>query len=600
MTQRPVDSTPDDFTINLPTFSLELSLTSLGVRERQPVVWDTLDSKPVWNPDSLPGIQIAITLERGVLELELNASSLWSDDVAFELRVHLQEGIIPESLFWASYLGRLVQRSSLDDVVGVFYGAGKPASWSDIKDSELRLSIPMAVLCAANRKWLIGSDPEFSTSIRLEHVDGQSVLVYGWTWLAAAGQHSLERRRFLLQPIADERTALDKWFELATPEIPAGPTWLHDIAFQNYDFLSKDGQGWYQDIDAACTWIAPEDRHRVLFCLHGWYDEVGAYCFDTTTRMLKQSWLAFPHVNHPDVLAKSVTATDTKLSSDGYSYRNLERYQPVQMDWIKIRDRLDYAKQRGFRTAFYLMTGLQASGDKTRHVAEGTGLELDGHLWTGPDAVGATYVRNPLNPQVQKDVLDYLAALLEQVGDLVDALAYDEAYYIPFGTLGPAKTRGYADRAQAHLLRDMTAMCHRCNPNIALLTADLLGYPALEQQAFPYSLFADGIYQDSHGHPQTWSAVRFPAWRNVAWGCNWAPITNLELIRYGVLAHDATIAWGNGCFGDDTGLAEINEVTRKKLLSLWQSRMRQARSRTLPIARQVYAGTTGMSEANGG
>ena len=149
------------------------------------------------------------------------------------------------------------------------------------------------------------------------------------------------------------------------------------------------------------------------------------------------------------------------------------------------------------------------------------------------------------------------------------------------------KTRGYADRAQAHLLRDMTAMCHRCNPNIALLTADLLGYPALEQQAFPYSLFADGIYQDSHGHPQTWSAVRFPAWRNVAWGCNWAPITNLELISYGVLAHDATIAWGNGCFGDDTGLAEINEVTRKKLLSLWQSRMRQARSRTLPIARQV-------------
>ncbi len=185
---------PDDLAINGATFSVELSLTSLEVRERKPVVWNTLNSKFVWNPDSLPGTQIGITLEQGVLELELTASSVWRDDVAFEVRIQLSEGIIPESLFWASYFGRLVQRSSVDDVVGVFYGAGKPASWSDPEDSKLRLSLPMAVLCARDQQWLIGTDPEFSSSIRLEHVDGQPVLVYGWTWLAAAGQHTLERR----------------------------------------------------------------------------------------------------------------------------------------------------------------------------------------------------------------------------------------------------------------------------------------------------------------------------------------------------------------------------------------------------------------------
>lgn len=332
----------------------------------------------------MPGTQIAITAGQGVLELELTASSVWRNDVTAEVRLYLGSAIVPQDVFWASSLGRLVQRSSSEDVVGVFYGAGKPAVWSETKESEPRLSLPMAVLCAEDQKWLIGTDPEFSSSIRIEHLDGQAVLVYGWTWLAAAERHSLERRRLLLQPVADERTALDQWFSLATPEIPVGPAWLHEIALQNYDDLSKDGQGWYRDIDAACTWIAPADRHKVLFCLHGWYDEVGAYCFDATTRTLKQSWLAFPHVNHPDVLARSVTTSNTQLAPDGYSYRNLERYRPVQMDWAGLRDRLAYARERGFKTAFYLMTGLQASGHQATRVAEGTGLELDGHLWTGP------------------------------------------------------------------------------------------------------------------------------------------------------------------------------------------------------------------------
>ena len=43
---------PGDFAIDTPMFSVELSLTSSGVRDHQPVVWDTLGTKFVWNPDS--------------------------------------------------------------------------------------------------------------------------------------------------------------------------------------------------------------------------------------------------------------------------------------------------------------------------------------------------------------------------------------------------------------------------------------------------------------------------------------------------------------------------------------------------------------------
>ena len=103
---------PDYFAINSPPFSVELSLTSLGVRERQPVVWDTLNSEFAWNPDSLPGTQIAINAGQGVLELELSASSVWRDDVTAEVRIYLGSAIVPQDVLWASSLGRLVQRSS--------------------------------------------------------------------------------------------------------------------------------------------------------------------------------------------------------------------------------------------------------------------------------------------------------------------------------------------------------------------------------------------------------------------------------------------------------------------------------------------------------
>ena len=43
--------------------------------------------------------------------------------------------------------------------------------------------------------------------------------------------------------------------------------------------------------------IPPANRRQVFLCLHGWYDWVGRYSFDATTRKLDTSWTAFGRYN---------------------------------------------------------------------------------------------------------------------------------------------------------------------------------------------------------------------------------------------------------------------------------------------------------------
>ena len=53
--------------------------------------------------------------------------------------------------------------------------------------------------------------------------------------------------------------------------MPRGPSWLHDIAWQHYDFLSHAGKGWFEDIDVLTAALPPEDHPRVMFTLHGFF-----------------------------------------------------------------------------------------------------------------------------------------------------------------------------------------------------------------------------------------------------------------------------------------------------------------------------------------
>ena len=90
-----------------------------------------------------------------------------------------------------------------------------------------------------------------------------------------------------------EDNAIATFYREALGEVAAGPAWLHDIALVDYDFMSDEGNGWFRDIEALNAAIPRALRHHVFLCLHGWYDWVGRYCFDSATHKLDDSWKTF-------------------------------------------------------------------------------------------------------------------------------------------------------------------------------------------------------------------------------------------------------------------------------------------------------------------
>lgn len=500
----------------------------------------------------------------GYIEITLASDSAWEQDISVVATLPMATGSEIAHANWPSYRGNLDRHRVDSAQTYEFRGPG----WNSANDDAHRFGIPALLLESDEGIVLVGADPSYS--VEIGHDDGAAEVELAWTYRAAAGIHERATRRLVWAPASSVPEALDMWFSLATPDVPAGPQWLHDIAWQHYDFMSKDGRGWFADIDAMCDLVEPEHRGRVAFTLHGWYDTVGRYCLDRDTGQLDEHWTVFPFINDPR-LDLGDYVPEIGNQPRGYKFRNMDDYRPLPMDWDEVRQRIEYAKSRGFRVPFYLITGLMDLGNAAEHAAAGDGLLTEGSaLWAGPDAIGDTYIANPLHPEVRDRYLTLTREVLKQVGDLVDALVVDEAFYIGYGQLGPVAQPGYADLAQATLLREMAQLCHEHRPDLALLTADHVGTQGLEHQAFPYSLFADGMYHDAWNHPQTQLATTFPAWRNVAWSCLWAPSTALANTKWAVLAHDATIATSNGCFGDDLGIAEMPERDVAELSRLWE------------------------------
>ena len=505
----------------------------------------------------------------------------WSADVHAEIRLSLDATEQISHALFPTYQS-IFERHKLTthQPAGYFCGAGSvPRTVGD----ECRVALPMVIFETPSGTYVAGCDPTFSALIAVE----ERAVSFAWTWRAEAGVHQQERRLVFVVPARSEQDALDRWFVLATPEVPAGPDWLHEIALANYDYLSKDGRGWFADIDAACELIPPQQRHRALFCLHGWYDQIGRYCYDATTGQLDERWIAFPHIHHPELLKMQNRPPMTIGVPPAYTFRNLEHYHPVNLSWEDLRARILYARERGFRVAMYHTTGFQMSGDPSDHIADGTGLDLPYGLWCGPDLIGPTYVANPLHDDVRRWFLGLTKALLDRVGDVIDALVLDEAYYIGFGTLGPDACPGYADRAQLELIRAVADLCHGVRADLAYLTADHIGTLHFENRAFPYSLYADGIYHDAWCSPSSWQCSLIPTWRNVTLSCNWAPVSAFANTRFGVLAYDAPIATSNGCFGDDVGLAEMPPDMFAKIRELWRIKNNRKREKAIHIVNRT-------------
>ncbi len=439
-----------------------------------------------------------------------------------------------------------------------------------------RLALPLVGAAATEGKLdsTIMADPFFSTVFA-----GDTV---AWTHPADPGLENGEERHVTLTVLGAHKPeeAMDTFYQQILPEIQPGPEWLHRIALVDYDYLSDGGKGWARDMRALAAAIPKADRGRVFVCLHGWYDWIGRYCYNTATGKLDPTWTAFG--SYP-------------LVSKNHSRANLEGTQvdvgfdkcvPAPMSLATVHQRLALARSQGFRVGMYFADGMN-SADGLPDFTPDKVLRWGG--WGGPDMKGKTYAMNPLHPWVRAFYLGYMRALLEEFGQDLDALNWDETFHIRAGDLGNAAYHGHADRAMMRLTRELTLLVqdwnHRHHRQLAFLTSDAIG-PFAGTDTPPYGLYAHGTYQDSHCNPAAWPYGIFPNLRNVLWSCCWWPVSKWDWVEFGARSYQAPVSISNG-WGDNIGFAEAGPEFRQKVIELFNWRKRQTTRlrwfETLPI-----------------
>lgn len=342
---------------------------------------------------------------------------------------------------------------------------------------------------------------------------------------------------------------MDALYATALADVPPGPAWLHDIAWQHYDYMSHGGRGWFDDIDALAASLPADDHARVMFTLHGWFDVYGHYAFDAASRRLLDTWTVFPN-------AAAVADRFPDLAT-------------MTMTKAEVHRRIAYAKARGFRVGFYFADGTATGEDVAGVFARDRALYQGG--WQGPDTTSPMWTLDPSHPDVAAFFRDYLDALLAEYGTEIDALVWDETFLVRTGMTGVS----YADRAMMQLVRDLTRRVSAFRADLAFLTSDDIGVTHDDGTRLvdvpPYALAAHGTYQDSGSQPGAWRWGLFPNLRNTIWSCNWASQSHFDDTRFGVERFGAPVATSNG-FGDNLGIARLDQASRDRLLALFAER----------------------------
>ena len=252
--------------------------------------------------------------------------------------------------------------------------------------------------------------------------------------------------------------------------MPPGPKWLHDIALVDYDYMSDGGQGWFRDIDALAAALPKSDRHKVLLCLHGWYDFLGRYCFDDQTGKFDSEWTAFSSYE----AAKNAPAFG-EIGGEQVSV-GFGNCKPVKMSLKEVHARLNYARSRGFRVGIYFADGMNA-GEGLPGFDPSCVLRWGG--WQGADSKGRSYMQNPLHPKVRAFYMDYAKAHAGRIwtGYRHAELGRDVSHRP--GGVGERGSAGYADRAMMRMTRDISRLVEDYDRmhkrQIAFLTSDCLG-----------------------------------------------------------------------------------------------------------------------------
>ena len=417
------------------------------------------------------------------------------------------------------------------------------------------------------------TDPLFTSLLRLPY--GQQVGQWQWVYPEApglpAGKH--ERTYFAVAHDGGPEKSMELFYRTALAGVATGPAWLHDVALINYDYLSKNGKGWFADIEKLTEAIPAADRKKVVLVLHGWYGLIGQYTYDPDTHKLADSWTAFPSARSPQTQALGKAPDEGGLPSmvltPGYSWprASVEALQPVPMTLQEMHRRIRFAKDRGFRVLLYFADGLNACDDSKRYAPDEV-LSWGG--WQGPDTTGHVYARNPLHPGVRSFYLGYINALLAEYGKEIDGFVWDETNCMANNAIGPESHPGYAAPAMMTLVKEIAATV-AAYPELAFLTSDCSGV-AEDLHVPPFALMAHGTYQDTHCRPEAWPYGLFPNFRNTVWSCNWASVSNLQFMKFAVDHFDTPVSIGNGSFGDDIGFADLTAEQAGQIVEMFNRR----------------------------
>ncbi len=420
----------------------------------------------------------------------------------------------------------------------------------------LKLALPMQSVEAAGIRLTTATDPAFTAAF------GETLhWIYPDTVPLPPGE---TRKVHTCLHSGDDAAALGAYYATALQDVRPGPDWLHDIAMVDYDFLSKNGRGWFADIDALERLVPKADRHKVILALHGWYDYCGRYSFDVKTGALDRRWTAFPNARSPEF--QKLAERPDNGSPFYWAPAAVRAVQPVEMTLGDMHRRIGYAKTRGFRVALYFADGLNAC-DGTPGFDPARVLRWGG--WTGPETKGKSYCLNPLHPEVPAFFRRYLAALLAEYGSEIDALVWDETFYVQGDDHGAGEHRGYAARAMMSLVKELTRMTGAHRRELAFLASDDVG--VAPRYNAPYALVAHGTYQDSACTPKGWPYGLFPNFRNTLWSCHWAPMKAFERSQYAVETFDVPVPISNG-YAEDRGISEMNPEQLGKIAELFNAR----------------------------
>jgi len=441
--------------------------------------------------------------------------------------------------------------ASLSQVAGYFI-LGRGA----VPSEGLELAMPIVGMTFENDaaiRMSFATDPycgvQFAFSNRHSPTNSQASISLSTRYRGMLVPITRELRTYAFSIHDDGIDGMLSGFYDTIPQIEPGAPWIHAIHLNYYDYLGKQGRAWFEDLARLADKIPQQYRNAVVVNLHGWYDYLGRYSFDRSSRELDDRWIAFP------------------------------RTRKTKMSKAEILKRIRFAKELGFRAVLYFADGLNCDSGMPGFREDWLLKDEHGNLrkgWTGP-STGTTYSMDPSNPDVRQFFRDYAASLLREYGSEIDGLVWDETQYIAQEKLSAhGEDLAYADRDFMKLVAEITQLVQRWragNPELVFLTSDCIG--CWGNRHVPYALVSHGTYQDTACNPQAWPPGLLPNYRNCLWSCNWFPLKHRDWNR--VATEEYGLPQGLSCgYGDDVGPNAMPEELLDEVIQRFLVRVKRA------------------------